>query len=549
MKFTQCVIVRHGLAMIAASWAIVGAVGSGSANRAVVAGEAPGFEAIFDGKTLEGWDGNPDFWRVEDGAIVGQTTAEKPTRGNTFLVWRKGEVADFELVLKYKIEGGNSGIQYRSREDPQKWGRWVIGGYQADIDAANTFTGILYGERDRGILCGRGQKVVIGPDHKPKVVGELGDPAELARAIRANDWNQYRIVAQGFHFIHEINGVVMADITDEDLQMRKASGLLALQLHAGPPMKIQFRDIRLKRLGPQAGAAPSAPAPGEKKRVVFVAGRRSHGYGSHAHYAGCTLLAGLLNRHVPGIDCVVYRDGWPKDPKAFDGASAIVIFADGGGGHPMLPHLDQLEPLMQKGVGLALLHYAVEVPKEPAGKKVLQWVGGYFEQYWSVNPFWKAEFKTLPQHPITRGVKPFAIEDEWYYHMRFAEGMKGVTPILTAIPPDSTRNRPDGPHSGNPVVRARKGMPEHVAWAFERPGGGRGFGFTGGHFHWNWAHDELRTVVLNAIVWVAGMEVPPGGVRTPTPTFEELEANQDYPQPKNFDRTHWEQLIRQWNPR
>lgn len=511
------------------------------------AAEEAGFEPIFDGKTLEGWDGNPEFWRVENGAIVGQTTAEKPTRGNTFLVWRKGEVADFELVLDYKIEGGNSGIQYRSREDPGKWGRWVIGGYQADIDAANTFTGILYGERDRGILCGRGQKVVIGAEHKPKVVGKLGDPGELAQAIRKDGWNQYRIVARGFHFVHQINGVVMADITDEDVEMRKASGLLALQLHAGPPMKVQFRNIRLKRLGPQPVAASGSPSPAGKKRVVFVAGKRSHGYGNHAHYAGCTLLAGLLNRHVPGIDCVVYRDGWPQDPKAFAGASAIVIFSDGGGGHPMLPHLDQLEPLMQQGVGLALLHYAVEVPKEPAGKKVLQWVGGYFEQYWSVNPFWKADFKTLPDHPITRGVKPFAIEDEWYYHMRFVEGMKGITPILTAIPPESTRNRPDGPHSGNPVVRARKGMPEHVAWAFERPAGGRGFGFTGGHFHWNWAHDDLRTVVLNAIVWVAGLEVPPGGVRIPTPTFEELEANQDYSQPKNFDRKHWQELIRQWN--
>lgn len=511
------------------------------------AAEESGFEPIFDGKSLEGWDGNPDFWRVEDGAIVGQTTPEKPTRGNTFLVWRKGQVGDFELVLEYRIQGGNSGIQYRSREEPEKWGRWVIGGYQADIDAANTFTGILYGERDRGILCGRGQKVVIGPDHKPKVVGKLGDPAELVQAIRKDDWNQYRIVARGFHFIHEINGVVMADITDEDVEMRKAAGLLALQLHAGPPMKVQFRDIRLKRLGPVQAAAPSSPGNAGKKRVVFVAGRRSHGYGSHEHYAGCALLAGLLNRHVPGIDCVVYRDGWPQDPKAFEGASAIVIFSDGGGGHPMLPHLDQLESLMQQGVGLALLHYAVEVPKEPAGKKVLQWVGGYFEQYWSVNPFWTAEFKSLPDHPIARGVKPFAIEDEWYYHMRFVEGMKGVTPILTAIPPESTRNRPDGPHSGNPVVRARKGMPEHVAWAFERPGGGRGFGFTGGHFHWNWAHDDFRTVVLNAIVWVAGMEVPSGGVRTPTPSFEELEANQDYPRPKNFDRKHWEQLIRQWN--
>ncbi len=505
------------------------------------------FQPIFDGKTLEGWDGNPEFWRVEDGAIVGQTTKEKPTKGNTFLIWRKGQPGDFELTLDYKIEGGNSGIQYRSREEPEKWGKWVIGGYQADIDASNTFTGILYGERDRGILCGRGQKVVIGADHKPKEVGRLGDAAELAKAIRNNDWNRYRIVARGFHFTHEINGVLMADITDEDREARKSSGLLALQLHAGPPMKIQFRNIRLKILGPQTAEHKRAAPVGAKKKVVFVAGAKSHGYASHAHYAGCKLLADLLNQHVAGIQCVVYRDGWPKDPNAFDGAAAIVIYSDGGGGHPMLPHLDQIEPLMRKGVGLALLHYAVEVPKEGAGKKVLEWVGGYFETYWSVNPFWKAEFKTFPNHPITRGVKPFAIDDEWYYHMRFRENLEGVTPILTAVPPDSTRREGNDPHGANPTVRARKGMPEHVAWACERPDGGRGFGFTGGHTHWNWACDGFRTVVLNAIVWVAGLDVPKGGVVTKTPTMEELEANQDYDQPKNFNRKHWQELIRQWN--
>ena len=143
-------------------------------------------------------------------------------------------------------------------------------------------------------------------------------------------------------------------------------------------------------------------------------------------------------------------------------------------------------------------------------------------------------------------MKPFAIDDEWYYHMRFPEDMKGVTPILTAIPPDSTRERPDGAHSNNPTVRARKGMPEHLAWAYERPDGGRGFGFTGGHWQWNWADPSFRTVVLNAIVWIAGLEVPEGGVPTKTPTLEELEVDQDFPQPDNFDRKRIQDMIDSW---
>lgn len=293
-------------------------------------------------------------------------------------------------------------------------------------------------------------------------------------------------------------------------------------------------------------AAGNEPARSAKKKIVLIAGRASHGYFAHAHYAGCALLAKALNENMPGIEAVVVRNGWPQDPAVLDDAAAIVLFSDGGGGNPILPHLEHVQRLMDRGVGLALLHYAVEVPKEKAGKQFLDWTGGYFETFWSVNPFWTARFEHLPDHPITRGVKPFAIADEWYYHMRFRENMEGVAPILSAVPPDSTRERPDGPHSNNPTVRARKGMVEHVAWARQRPDGGRGFGFTGGHFHYNWAHDGFRTIVLNAIVWVAGLEVPPGGVPSKTPTWAELEANQDFPPPPQFDRKHVENLLEQW---
>jgi hypothetical protein len=213
----------------------------------------------------------------------------------------------------------------------------------------------------------------------------------------------------------------------------------------------------------------------------------------------------------------------------------------------IIPHLKQIDELAKKGVGLAFIHYAVIVPKGKAGNCLLDWIGGYYETYWSVNPHWEAEFKKLPRHPITRGVRPFSINDEWYYHMRFVENMENITPILTAVPPDSTRKRKDGPHSGNPHVRARMGMPEHVAWAYERPDGGRGFGFTGGHWHWNWAHDDFRKLVLNALVWLTGTEVPPDGVPSKTPSIEELEANQDFPQPRNWDREKIRQDIKRWN--
>ena len=218
----------------------------------------------------------------------------------------------------------------------------------------------------------------------------------------------------------------------------------------------------------------------------------SHDYGSHEHFAGCTLLAKNLQQAMPNFETVVIRTQWPP-AEAFQDVDAVVMYCDGGGGHPVNQHLAEIDALADQGVGVVCIHYGVEVPKGPAGEKFLKWIGGYFETDWSVNPHWKADFQELPQHDITRGVKPFAIQDEWYYHMRFRPEMQGVTPILTAVPPASTLERPDGPHSGNPHVRAKAGQPQHVAWAAERDGGGRGFGFTGGHFHWNWGDPNFRT--------------------------------------------------------
>jgi putative membrane-bound dehydrogenase-like protein len=272
------------------------------------------------------------------------------------------------------------------------------------------------------------------------------------------------------------------------------------------------------------GVGPSAHAE-EKKKVVLVAGTPSHGPGQHEHNAGVLLLKKCLDK-LPGIEAIAYNNGWPKEANAFDGADAIVLYMDGGDNHLAIQgnHLAQLNEAMKRGAGLACLHYAVEVPTHKGGMEFLNWMGGYFETNWSVNPTWEADFAQLPQHPITRGVKPFKIQDEWYYHMRFQDDH--VTPILTAVPPDRTREQPDDPHGGNPAVRARKGMPEDVAWAYERPDGGRGFGFTGAHYHTNWGNDNFRKTVLNAILWIAKVEVPPDGVPSSI-SDEELKENLD----------------------
>ncbi|GMW03341.1 MAG: hypothetical protein AMXMBFR84_44750 [Candidatus Hydrogenedentota bacterium] len=277
------------------------------------------------------------------------------------------------------------------------------------------------------------------------------------------------------------------------------------------------------------GQPTATPDTNGKTKILLIAGSPSHDSGDHEHRAGCMLLEKGLEEGLSNVEAEVTYYGWPEDESKFDGVSAVVMYCDGGDGHYVHPHVDKVQELMDRGVGLVCIHYAVEVPKGPAGEKFHQWIGGYFEQHWSVNPHWDASFEKLPEHPITRGVKPFTIYDEWYYHMRFPEDMTNVTPILTAMPPKESLSRPDGPHSGNPAVREAiaAGEAQHVAWAFERPNGGRGFGFTGGHHHENWQDDNFRKTVLNAIAWAAKIEVPEDGVVSTTPTDAEMKANLD----------------------
>lgn len=208
------------------------------------------FVAIFDGQTLDGWEGDSDYWKVEDGSIIGSNTEEKPLKNNTFLIWRDGEPDDFELKLDFKItESGNSGVQYRSEElqDPQ----YALKGYQADIDGKNTYTGQNYEERGRGFLAKRGEQAVLENGEEPNITGSLGDSDELKAKINSEDWNTLHIIARGNHIRHYVNDVLMSEVTDNDAELRKMQGKLGLQVHQGPPMEVHYRNIRYKDLSSQ----------------------------------------------------------------------------------------------------------------------------------------------------------------------------------------------------------------------------------------------------------------------------------------------------------
>ncbi len=292
---------------------------------------------------------------------------------------------------------------------------------------------------------------------------------------------------------------------------------------------------RRRFLGAAATAAlalPARAADAPKKKLVMLAGRPSHGPMEHEFNAGVLLLKKCL-ADVPGLEVVHYKNGWPDSEKAFAGASGIFLFADGGGGHPFLQgdHLRVIGDFMGRGVGLMCVHFAVEVPKDKGSKEFQQWIGGHYEHGYSCNPMWTPEFKDLPKHEITRGVKPFKVRDEWYFNMRFRPERKGITSILSAKPSDAVRDGPyvypRGPYKH---IQEAKGRSETMMWAVERPDGGRGVGFTGGHFHKNWLDDNFRKVVLNAAVWICKVEVPKDGVGSRV-REEEIKENLD-PKPK-----------------
>ncbi|HYZ83743.1 MAG TPA: ThuA domain-containing protein [Bryobacteraceae bacterium] len=253
-------------------------------------------------------------------------------------------------------------------------------------------------------------------------------------------------------------------------------------------------------------AASSLAAP----KIVLVAGTPSHPAGEHEFNAGVTILAKLLSQN--DVEPVIVRGGWPEDVKVFDDAKSIVFYMDGGAKHPVIQEdrLSILQKLMDKGVGIACLHYAVEVPKDKGGPEFLKWIGGYYETGYSTNPHNTALVHLeTPNHPISRGVKDFEINDEWYYRIRFAEPAdKRVTPILTTMLPKDAPNK------------------EVVAWVREREDKGRGFGFTGAHWHKNWANADFRRLVTNAILWTAKVNVPKNGAKVDIDPVD-LEKNLD----------------------
>lgn len=273
---------------------------------------------------------------------------------------------------------------------------------------------------------------------------------------------------------------------------------------------------------------PLAAAADKKKKLVMIAGTPSHGPGDHEFNAGVRLLDKCL-KGVEGLETTVFLNGYPKDDSALDSADAILCYADGGGNHPLVreKRLERIGKLMAKGVGLMCAHYGVEVLKDLGGPEFKEWIGGYYEHQFSCNPMWAPEFKEFPKHPVANGVKPFSIKDEWYFNMRFRDDLKGITPILSATPPDAVRDGPyvypKGPYKH---IQDAKGRAESMMWALERKDGGRGVGFTGGHFHRNWKDDNFRKVVLNALVWVCKLDVPKDGVRSEV-SEEEITANWD----------------------
>jgi trehalose utilization protein len=300
--------------------------------------------------------------------------------------------------------------------------------------------------------------------------------------------------------------------------MRRALSLLVLlaplaQVSADEPKSDPYDQSKVE-------LEKEPPADFTGKRVLVIAGTKSHSAGDHEFFAGCAILCDLL-RQTPGVFPIMARDGWPKNEKLFDTADCIVMYMDGRGGHPVVQgkRMELIQKQIDRGCGWVNLHFAVDyLPQH--GKTVLGWMGGYYEPDYSINPHWDAVVRSLPKHPIARGVKPFTLRDEWYYGMRFVEDMKGVTPILQALPPDNTR--------GTAYTKGRKGEIETMAWAYERDKDkGRGFGFTGGHFHRNWADENFRRVVVNAVLWCAKAEVPEAGAPV---KFDPADLN------KNLDR-------------
>lgn len=257
---------------------------------------------------------------------------------------------------------------------------------------------------------------------------------------------------------------------------------------------------------PAQGQNKQPPASKVKKpvKIVLIAGKQSHGSGEHQHKDGVELFKKCLDTspNVKGVKVETHFDDWPKDDGTLDDAGAILIYSDGRGAHPLAKpqRAEKIRKLMKQGVGLVIIHYAVDPPSRNADKDFIEWIGGHYKPGYSTNPIYKSQLSpATPKHPICRGLSPFTVRDECYYRIWFQKDDKRLTPIITTVPPPGKRE------------------PQTIAWAVERKDGGRGFAFTGGHYHKNWQIEGFRKVVLNALLWAAKIEVPAGGVQSKPP--------------------------------
>jgi len=278
-----------------------------------------------------------------------------------------------------------------------------------------------------------------------------------------------------------------------------------------------------------------------RSKLVLVAGKPSHPPRMHEFNAGVQLLTKCLAEGAPKLQVEFVLNGWPEDESVFNGADAVVFYMDGGARHEVVQEggarLRKIDEWVKRGVSIGAMHYGVEVVADQAGAEFKRWIGGYYENMYSCNPIWEPSFTRFPKHPVSRGVKPFQIAGEWYFNIRFADSFSadrpsesdGVkfTPVLVAKPSDKVRDGPYvAPRGPYPHIQAAKGRSEAMMWVIERPDGGRGMGFCGGHFHDNWANDNFRKVVLNTLVWLAKMDVPAGGIESHV-SKADLEANLD----------------------
>ena len=264
---------------------------------------------------------------------------------------------------------------------------------------------------------------------------------------------------------------------------------------------------------------------GANKKIVLVAGKDSHRYGDHEFRAGCHLLADRLKKSKLPLEVTVVEErNWPSDNSIFEEADAIIVYSDGAHKHPLESKklFSFMDGLMAKGKSVGFMHYACEV-KDDKGPNMIKWIGGYYQKGVSINPNWVCSSILNKKHPATQGVGSFKLKDEWYFNIKFG---KDVVAVLQGIPDDEARSgKTSWPRGPQKHILKHRGRTETLLWTLERADGGRGFGFTGGHVHWNWKNDHYRKLILNTIVWTAGLPIPAGGVPSSTPTQEEMEAN------------------------